>query len=254
MIDNIGIVTQARTGSSRLPQKILHKILNKSILEYHIRGLRKSNYPIYIATTSLQNDDLIENYAVKNNLPYHRGSELDVLKRYSDLALKFGLKHIVRVTSDCPLIDGELINQAIIEYNSYLNDHEQVYLSNTINRTFPRGFDFEIFSTQQLLNANENATLPEEREHVTPYIWREKIDNVKIVQYQRSVDKSKYRITLDTKEDLKLINALIVDHNAAQLNVDEVIEIMDCNPTLHEINCHIEQIKIENSDIFKGRR
>ena len=121
-----------------------------------------------LATTTEPADDVLAAYAEAHGLAYHRGSEADVLARYYETARRFGLDVVVRVTSDCPLVDGPLIGEAVRGYLAEGNP--LVYRSNSIVRTFPRGLDFEIFSMQLLAEAYENATLPYEREHVTPYL------------------------------------------------------------------------------------
>ena len=163
-----GIISQVRMGSTRLPSKVLLPAAGRPLLDYHVARAQQSGLPIYLATTTEPADDVLAAYAETNDIPYHRGSEADVLARYYETAQKFGLDIIVRVTSDCPLVDGPLIGAAVARYLEECNP--LVYRSNSIVRPFPRGLDFEIFSMEMLAEAYANATLPYEREHVTPYI------------------------------------------------------------------------------------
>ena len=231
-------------GSTRLPGKVLKKIDGKNLLDYHFERLGKSGHEIYLATTNLDSDDILCTHAKNIGIKYYRGNENDVLSRYAELALKNKLDHVVRVTSDCPLIDGELISDAIDLYLKNISKGERVFLSNTIERTFPRGFDFEIFSAKLLLEAHAKATELSDREHVTPYIWKGKIKETNIIQYRHHVDKSHYRLTVDTNEDLDLIRLLLEKYSCETLSAGEIIEVMDKNPQLYEINKHVEQKQI----------
>lgn len=241
MGNKAGIISQVRMTSTRLPGKVMMPVNDVPLLKYHIDRLRQSNLPVIIATTTNSTDDLIEEFAKAEQLGYHRGSEDDVLSRYHEAAVKYGLNTIVRVTSDCPLIDGSLIGKSVEKY-LMLND-ENVYLSNCVIRTFPRGFDFEIFSFKMLDEAFFKATLQSEREHVTPYI-RANSGKVRLEHIIRSKDASSFRITVDTPEDFEMIKILIGRYEAHRLNCDEIITILESHPELAQINAHIEQKKI----------
>lgn len=241
----IAIITQARTGSSRLPKKIFNEVNGKSLLSYHIDRLKQASLPIIIATTIRENDDIIENWCNRHSIMAWRGSEDDVLKRFSECAKAYDIGHIVRVTSDCPLIDGEMIKLAVSEYLNEIKTNKKVFLSNTLERTFPRGFDFEIFSTELLFEANERATSTIEREHVTPFIWKEKIEGVRFIHFKNPNDSSHYRLTVDTRYDLTLISKLISEFKCHKKNAQQIIEIMDDNPHLKKINEHVGQKKID---------
>ena len=239
----VGIIIQARLGSTRLPRKILLPINNKPILQIQINRLKKIKRPIYIATTTHPQDLEIKHFSELNNLPCFMGDEENVLKRYYDCAKKFNLDVIVRITSDCPLLDVLIINKAIRIYLK--EDNVNLFLSNTIERTYPRGFDFEIFSFALLEQAFFNAKEYSDLEHVTPFIWRNKLGNVLIKQFKNiNVDNSKYRLTLDTEEDYILIKKLIEEYRAESLTGEEIISILVANPTLAKINQHIEQKEV----------
>src|SRR5690606_26146068 len=166
MSERIGIITQARATSARLPGKILLRANDRTMLEYHINRLGWSNLPVYLATTVNNTDNPIVELADSHGWPLYRGDEANVLDRYYHCAKQFGLDTIIRVTSDCPLIDGTLIASGLDEYLG--SGSELVYFSNCIERTFPRGLDFEVFSFFLLKEAFLNATTRAEKEHVTP--------------------------------------------------------------------------------------
>lgn len=237
----IGIISQARMTSTRLPGKVLIKIKDKQILKYHIDRLKWSELPIFIATTINQEDNPIVDFSNKEELKVFRGDEHNVLSRFYQCATENNLDVIVRVTSDCPLIDGQLIKDAV---EVYLKENdEKLYLSNTIERTFPRGLDFEIFSYKLLDEAFRKADQDSELEHVTPYINQNKSSNVRVKSFLKATNDSHYRITLDTKDDFKLIERLIIDFNADDLTGEEIVKVLKSHPDLVLINAHIEQKK-----------
>lgn len=212
------------------------------MLQHHIDRLRRAGLPVYLATTSNASDHPIAAYAEAAAIPCFRGDEQNVLRRYYGCAKAHGLDIIVRVTSDCPLIDGSLIAEAVEQYLAAAN--ENLYLSNVLERTFPRGFDFEVFSFKLLEDAFLNATQPGELEHVTPYINQNRSGVVQIQHISRQQeDASQFRVTLDTPEDLRLITCLIEHHQADRMNGEDIIAFLETRPQLSEINAHIEQKK-----------
>jgi spore coat polysaccharide biosynthesis protein SpsF len=169
----------------------------------------------------------------------YRGSEDDVLGRFAGAVTEFGLETVVRVTSDCPLIDGAVVAQGVAVFEE-AGDPE-LYVSNTQERSFPRGFDFEVFSAAALLDAHRHADSSSEREHVTPYLYSGRRPTRSVL---RSGDASQYRVTLDTQEDLTLITRLIEEYGAADLDAEEIIALLDAHPDLVAINAHIAQRKL----------
>ncbi len=237
-----GIISQVRMGSTRLPGKVLLPAAGRPLLDYHVARLRQSSLPVLLATTTEPADEELAAYAEAHALPCHRGSETDVLARYFETAQRFGLDAIVRVTSDCPLVDGHLIGDAVARYLA--EDNPLVYRSNSIVRTFPRGLDFEIFSMQMLAEAHANATSPYEREHVTPYLKANPTTAGRVV-YRDEVwpggDFSRFRITLDTTEDYAVLRALIEQHDAADLGTADLLSLLAAHPEIMALNAHIEQ-------------
>jgi len=237
-----GIISQVRMGSTRLPGKVLRTAAGRPLLDYHVQRLQQSGLPVLLATTTEPADDVLADYAAAHDLGCHRGSEADVLARYYETAQRFGLDVIVRVTSDCPLVDGPLIGAAVQRYLAEGNPW--VYRSNAIVRTFPRGLDFEIFSIEMLAEAYYNATLPYEREHVTPYL-KTNPAVAERVQYRDEVwpggDFSRFRITLDTAEDYEVLRRLIEEHQAHTLDVADLLALLQAQPEIMALNAHVEQ-------------
>lgn len=239
---HIGIITQARMTSTRLPGKILKEVNHKSLLQYHIDRLLQTGFEVIIATTTNNTDDPVCEFSEKQKIKYHRGSEDNVLSRFYEAAKKFDLDVIIRVTSDCPLIDPHLIRNSVEKYLQFNNQH--LYMSNGTDRTFARGFDFEVFSFQLLEDAFKNATDQSDQEHVTPYIWKNRSGKVEIYPVKQTTDNSRFRITVDTADDFELIKTLIEEYNADQLPYNEIEKILAENPALVSLNAHIEQKKV----------
>ena len=164
------------------------------------------------------------------------------MSRYKGCAELFKLDTVIRITSDCPLINTDCINEGIKDYVKEADPY--VYVSNTIQRTYPRGFDFEIFSYETLLDAFINARLPEDLEHVTPYIWKNKSGNIRIRQICDDSDNSNIRLTLDTMEDFTLLKILFENFDANRLTYVELVELFRKNADLMDINSSVEQKKI----------
>jgi spore coat polysaccharide biosynthesis protein SpsF len=242
MQPHIGIITQARMTSTRLPGKIFKEVNNKSLLQYHIDRLKQTGFDIAIATTTNKTDDIISEFTETQNLKLHRGSENNVLSRFYETAVKFSFDIIIRVTSDCPLIDPHLIRNSIEKYLKFNN--ENLYMGNGIERTFARGFDFEIFSFSLLKDAFENAKEESDLEHVTPYIWKNRSGKVEFYHIKQETNNSDLRITVDTADDFLLIKKLIEEYNAADLSYSEIEKVLRQHPELIAINSHIEQKKL----------
>ena len=200
----IACIIQARSDSKRLPNKILKKILGKAVLEILIQRLKKCNRidKIIIATTNKKKDNQIIKIAKKNKVDYFRGNEFNVLKRYYDCGKKFKLENILRITSDCPLLDKRLIDKMIGIFLTSKVD----YLSNTIKRTFPDGLDIEIFNFKSLQFAFKSARTRFQKEHVTQYFFIDK--NIKKKNFKNDIDLSKKRWTLDYHNDFLFISSV----------------------------------------------
>ncbi len=226
-------------GSTRLPAKIMLPVNGNPIFQSGINRLNQVGCPIYIATTKQPSDNAIVDFSIRNNIHCYRGDENNVLSRYYECANKYKLDVIIRVTSDCPLIDAMIIKESLAKYLDKANSN--LYLSNTLTRTYPRGYDFEIFSFHLLEDAFLNAVSPADIEHVTPYINANKSGKVHIEQLTRSKDASKFRLTLDTSEDFVLLKRLVEQYGADALTGEEIIMLMQQYPDLGKINEHVEQ-------------
>jgi spore coat polysaccharide biosynthesis protein SpsF len=236
----ISIITQARMTSTRLPGKILRLAAGKSFLQHHIDRLKETGYLIILATTTNHEDDLVAAWALQNNIHCFRGDEHDVLGRFYLANQLFPADIIVRVTSDCPLIDASLIQQGIAAYIS-LND-DRTYVSNCFPRTYARGFDFEIFSALMLEEAHHEAKSSHDREHVTPFMRTRHANRMHNIAQQ--IDHGNLRLTLDTPEDLAVLTHMLEESQALEFGYEAIEEILLSHPEWIALNSHIEQKKI----------
>ena len=230
----IGCIIQARMGSSRLPNKTM-KLIDEKIpmLEQVINQIKfcKEFDKIVVATTTNKEDNQIFDFVKKLEIPCFRGSEKDLLDRYYMCAKNFSLKTIVRITSDCPLIDPEITDKIVSEFKSNKYD----FTSNTIKRTYPRGLDVEVFSFTALEEAWKNANLPSEREHVTPYIKKSN-NQYLCLNVENTNDLSNLRLTVDREEDFKLIRIILSEISTRPILMDDIIKLLKRKPELIEIN------------------
>jgi spore coat polysaccharide biosynthesis protein SpsF (cytidylyltransferase family) len=204
-------ITQARTGSTRFPNKVLKTIKGKSLLEIHLKRILKSKKisKLVVATTIKEEDKIISEIASKIGVDSFKGAEHDVLDRYYNTAKKYNPKWVVRLTSDCPVIDGRLIDQVI---NKAQIDNLD-YCSNTLIEAYPDGQDIEVFKFNSLEIAWSEAKSISDREHVTTYIK----NNSSYLQgkifksnnFSCNKNYNKVRLTVDEKEDFKVIEFLI---------------------------------------------
>ena len=240
-------LVQARVGSTRLPGKILKEICGKTILHHEIDRLKKCKEidEIVIATTDKEDDDKIVNEAKKLSVKYFRGSENDVLSRFYYAAKENNADIIVRVTSDCPCIDFEILDKMLIYFKDKYKEKQVDYLSNTIKRTYPRGYDIEIFTFSALEKSYINAKKEYEREHVTPYIY-DKTNNFLKLSFENKDDYSNYRVTLDTIEDFIVIKNIFENlyYKNPYFKLNDVVQYLNNNLHIVDINKHIEQKKL----------
>lgn len=207
------LVTQARFGSTRYPGKVLKEINGKSLLQIHLERLKKVKNisEIIVATTQKECDSIIFNKSIEWGFSAFKGSESDVLERFYYAVKDKNADWIIRVTSDCPLIDPDLIDEVI----EFVQTNNKDYGSNTLIEHFPDGQDIEVFKFSALETAFKKAILSSEREHVTPFIKKNSDYNGGVlfsaINFPSKKDYSKIRMTVDEIRDFELISKLVND-------------------------------------------
>ena len=226
-------------GSTRLPGKVLTDLGGETVLARVVRRMQRAKMiaEVIVATTDLATDDPIVRECNHLDLPSFRGSESDVLDRYYQAAKAFGAEAVVRITSDCPLIDPQLVDETIAVFQADETD----YASNVIPRTYPRGLDTEVFTAAALERAWLEAKESHQREHVTPYFY-EHPELFRMASATADADYGRYRWTLDTSEDLELIRAIYSRFdNRDDFDWKEVLALMEREPDLADLNSRVVQ-------------
>ena len=229
----IGVIIQARMGSTRFSGKVL-KELEKgyTVLDFVISQIKccKSIDEIIVATTNLDEDDQIKKVIKKNKVKFFRGNPYDVLDRYYQCAKRFHLTSIVRITSDNPLIEPTLVDQVVEKFK----DGQYDYVNNFTPRTFPYGTEAEVFSLETLEKTWKMAKKPAEREHVTLYIYNSKKFNVYSIK--NSENLSNLRWTVDEENDLKFVKKIISKIENRPILMTDILELLKKEPNLIDIN------------------
>lgn len=230
---------QARMGSSRLPGKVLMDLGGMTMLERVVRRADRARRVdlTAVVTSTEPGDDVIADLCSEQDIACFRGSELDVLDRYYRAAKAYAADVIVRVTSDCPFVDPNVLDRVILAFDRAGVD----YASNTLERTFPHGLDVEVFGFKALSEAAEQAIEDHERTHVTPYIYQ-RPEHFKLFNVTAGADYSDYRWTVDQPEDLTLARALYKAlGNADDFDWQAAVELIRLKPELATINDTVRQ-------------
>ena len=234
-------IIQAHMGSSRLPGKVLMDLAGQTMLERVVRRAQRCREvdDVVVATSTLAADYAIEAACRGMGVPVFRGSETDVLDRFMHAARAYNADIIVRITSDCPLIDPQLSDHIIRCFNRA--DPPVDYASNKIPQSYPRGLDTEAFTFKALQRAWQRATERYERLHVTIYIY-EHPEEFKLLSVTSGVNRADWRWTVDTQEDLDFVRQVYAMLGpSGNFTWHDVIALLDRDPTLREINRHVLQ-------------
>jgi spore coat polysaccharide biosynthesis protein SpsF len=238
-------IVQARMGSTRLPGKVLMDLGSTTVLGRVVRRLRRAGLidEIVVATTNSAEDDAIVRECRSLAVACLRGSECDVLDRYYMVAKACAAEAVVRITSDCPVIDPELVDETIRAFREQAGD----YASNTLDPTYPRGLDAEVLTVAALGRAWREARQPYEREHVTPYFY-EHPELFRLVSVKGDEDYSHCRWTLDTAEDFEFLRTIYERFdNRDAFHWRDVLRLMQIEPQLAQLNAHVVQKELHAS-------
>lgn len=235
-------IIQARMGSTRLPGKVLKPLLGVPMLSHVVQRVQKARLldDVVIATSTLAQDDPIEELCQDAGWQCVRGSESDVLGRYHQAAVECGAASIVRITSDCPLIDPQVVDYVVSAYLSSAPSAD--YASNSLNRTYPRGLDTEIFSRDALSRCHQQAGSPQAREHVTYHMYQHP-EQFSLHSVENPADYSHYRWTVDTSEDLAFARTVYDHFGHRAFSWQDALQALQQHPDWVTINQHIEQKK-----------
>lgn len=232
-------VIQARMSSTRLPGKIMLPVLGKPLLLRMIERVQKAQLigQLIIATSINSDDDEIEKLCVENNLVCFRGHLTDLLDRHYQAGIKYKADAVVKIPSDCPLIDPNIIDK-VIKY--YIENEELDFVSNLHPATYPDGNDVEIMSFASLECAWKDAVKEYEREHTTPFIW-ENDDVFKIgnVVWETGLDfSSTHRWTIDFPADYEFVRKVFEElypYNP-KFSIKDILHLLDLKPEIAELN------------------
>lgn len=240
-------IIEARMNSSRLPGKILYKSCGKPLLEHLINRVKKVKKisKIILATTTNSSDDVLVKFAQKNKILCFRGSEQNVKKRVLGAAIKYKVKNIVGITSDCPIIDVNLIYQVINTFEI----HNVDFVSNCDFRSYPDGMDVAVYKSQALKKSYNLTNSKYYREHVTLFIKHNKkiFSQINIVAPE-NINYPKLGLTLDEYKDYILINQIIKFFYKKKnkfFSCEDILKYINSNKQLKKINSGIKRKKIK---------
>lgn len=233
-------IIQARRGSTRMPDKVLQPVLDQPVILRMIERVKKSKWigELVIATTTEPEDDEIVGICEQNHIHCFRGHTTDLLDRHYKAALQYHADAVVKIPSDCPLIDPYIIDEALQYYISQYPNFD--YVSNLHPATWPDGNDVEIVSFSALEKAWKEAKRPLEREHTTPYIWENPhLFRIGSVKWNTGKDLSTtHRWTLDYQNDYDFIKRVYEELYPSNPNftLQDILNLLDKNPSIAEIN------------------
>ena len=231
----IVIVLQARMSSSRLPGKVLKPLHGRPMLAQQIERVRRASRTdrLIVATTLRPEDDAIADLCQELGVNFSRGSRDDVLDRFYQAVKDLNPTHVVRITGDCPLIDPANLDEVVDLHLLEGNDHTH----NSSTRTYPDGLDVEVMTFASLEAAWREARLPSEREHVTPFIYKQP-ERFKLGEWRSPVNHGSLRLTVDEPDDLELVTRIfeaLYPENPT-FSLQDIVDFLEANPELKELN------------------
>ena len=244
MVENKRIVAtiEARMTSSRLPGKVLMEACGKPMLQHMIERLQRvpSLDGIIVATTGNDTDAAIVELAESMDVGVFQGSEDDVLLRVLGAAQEHDIDVIVEMTGDCPLIDPSLVEDCILGYQNAEVD----YVSNVLERTYPRGMDTQVFATEILADVANRTDDPEDYEHVSIYIYRHpEIYSLKNMPGPPELTDPELGLTLDAPEDFELIRRIFetLYPDNPDFRLSDILSLLENNSALAGLNAHVRR-------------
>jgi len=265
MAEKIVIIVQARMSSSRLPGKVMLPLLGKTLLYRMIERIKmvRYNITVVVAASDDRSDDVIEQAAVQMNVPCYRGSLNNLVDRQYQAAVQYDAGIVLKIPSDCPLIDPRIIDEVLDFY--FLNEGKYDYVSNLHPATFPDGNDVEIMTMDCLEKTWKEASRPLELEHTTPYIWENQdVFRIGNVTWGAGKDYSmSHRFTIDYEADYQFIKRVYEElyPGKADFSCDDILTLLNEKPEIYNINAryagvnwyrnHLDELKTVSADQTK---
>lgn len=238
--DGIVTVIQARTGSTRLPDKVLLPLAGRPLLTHMVERVLAAQWvgTVVVATTTQAADDPIDALCRAEGFPCYRGDAGDLLDRHYQAGKLYGASTVIKIPSDCPLIDPRVIDRVITYYLEHPGRFD--YVSNLHPATYPDGNDVEIMTMAALQTAHRQATRPLEREHTTPFLW-ENPDRFRLgnVTWETGLDYSmSHRWTIDYEEDYRFITAVYAAlyENDPLFSLEDILSFLAAHPEVAGLN------------------
>jgi spore coat polysaccharide biosynthesis protein SpsF len=234
------IIVQARMASTRLPGKVMLPVLGKTILALMIERLQMIQHQatVVIATSLNLEDDIIEQEARLLHIPCYRGDQNNLLDRHYQAALLHGADVVLKIPSDCPLIDPQAIDRVLNYFFEQTNTPD--YVSNLHPASWPDGNDVEIMTMACLKRVWESANKTMELEHTTPYIWENpQLFSMGSVTWETGLDYSmSHRFTIDYQEDYLFIKRIFEELYPINksFSCDDILDLLDRKPEIYRIN------------------
>jgi spore coat polysaccharide biosynthesis protein SpsF (cytidylyltransferase family) len=235
-------IVQARMKSARLPGKVLADVAGKPMLGRVVERANSAllSNGLVVATTEDPLDEMVEQYCGTLGVPCFRGSQSDVLKRYAECARRFAADAIVRITADCPLIDPSLIDEVIRTFFEASADYasNRRFGSPRPEHSFPDGLDVEVFTSASLEAADLEARAEYDREHVTPFIWRQ-FGRFRLLHIQSPKEFRRRSWTVDYPEDLDFVRQIFEHLGGRMFGYKQVLALLEDNPEIAKSNGHV---------------
>ncbi len=236
-------IIQARMGSTRLPEKVMRSVAGRPMIHHVVERVQQITGvdEVVVATSTKDREKpLVEYVESMAGVKLFRGPEHDVLRRYAEAAEAFSADVVMRITGDCPLLSPRVSAQVL---QAFLRSRERCdYATNTLQRTFPRGLDTAVMSVDTLRTAHREATTPQQREHVTVYIWTNP-QRFELVGVRDEVDRHHLRWTVDRAEDLRFVQRVYdaLYHPSSLFEYEDVLALLEEHPQWIEINRGVRQ-------------
>jgi spore coat polysaccharide biosynthesis protein SpsF len=227
-------------GSTRLPGKVMRDIAGRPMIDCVVERARRMSQTdeTVVATSTLEREQPLVEHLAMQNIPVVRGPEEDVMSRFVQATETYEAEAVVRLTSDCPLLMPEVSDQVVRTFR----ESECDYVSNTLERTYPRGLDTEVLSSEALRDSDRKATSPADREHVTRYV-RKRPEQFRLCPVTDETDRSDLRWTVDEESDLRLVRRIYetLGAQALEAEYEEVLGLIEEHPEWTRINQQVEQ-------------